>query len=109
MGAIQFCHALDGVVFIFFYNKESVKFPTHYLLFSKQIVVLEASKSAVSMFYTLMNQVRISQINKVSESLLEWFKWSDWLNKTKAVKNECQTIKVYNHQSAQSVLVHKLK
>ena len=73
MGAIQFCHALDGVV-LGLVGLESVKFPTHYLLFSKQIVVLEASKSAVSMFYTLMNQVRISQINKVSESLLEWFK-----------------------------------
>ena len=29
---------------LFFYNKESVKFPMHYGLFSKQILVFEANK-----------------------------------------------------------------
>ena len=35
------------------------------------------------MLYTLIKHATISQ----SEFLLEWFKWSDWLYKTKAVKN----------------------
>ena len=41
------------------------------------------------MLYTLIKHATISQL----ESLLEWFKSSDWLNMTKAVK-KCQTIKV---------------
>ena len=41
------------------------------------------------MLYTLIKHAKISQL----ESLLEWFKSSDWLNMTKAVK-KCQIIKV---------------
>ena len=43
----------------------------------------KANNRVVSMLYTLIKHATISQ----SESLLECFKWSDWLKKTKAVIN----------------------
>ena len=56
------------------------------------------------MLYTLIKHATISQ----SESLLEWFKYSDWLYKTKAVKS-VKPSKFKNHQSSHSAIVYKLK
>ena len=53
------------------------------------------------MLYTLIKYTTVSQ----SESLLEWFK-SDWLYKTKAVKN-VKPSKFKNHQSSKTIKVQK--
>ena len=45
--------------------------------------ISKANDNVISILYTLIKYTTISQ----SESLLEWFKYSDWLNKTEAVKN----------------------
>ena len=45
--------------------------------------IFKANNNVISILYTLIKHTTISQ----SESLLEWFKYSDWLNKTEAVKN----------------------
>ena len=45
--------------------------------------ISKANNNVISILYTLIKHTTISQ----SESLLEWFKYSDWLNKTEAVKN----------------------
>ena len=55
------------------------------------------------MLYTLIEHATISQ----SESLLEWFKQSDWLYKTVAVKN-VKASEFKNHQSSHSTIVYKL-
>ena len=52
------------------------------------------------MLYTLLKHATIGQ----SESLLEWFKQSDRLNKTKAVRN-VKPSKLKNHQSSHSAVV----
>ena len=52
------------------------------------------------MLYTLIKHATVSK----SESLLEWFKLSDSLYKTKAVKN-VKPSKFKNHQSSHSAKV----
>ena len=54
------------------------------------------------MLYTLIKHATISR----SESLLEWFKQSDWLYKTKAVKS-VKPSKFKNHQSSKTIKVQK--
>ena len=59
------------------------------------------NNSVICMHYTLIKYTTVSQ----SESLLEWFK-SDWLYKTKAVKN-VKPSKFKNHQSSKTIKVQK--
>ena len=55
------------------------------------------------MHYTLIKHAIINQ----SESLLEWYKKSDWVCKSKAVKN-VKPSKFKTHQSSYSAIVYKL-
>ena len=55
----------------------TLRFKPFYCFISK------ANNNVISILYTLIKHTTISQ----SESMLEWFKYSDWLNKTEAVKN----------------------
>ena len=56
------------------------------------------------MLYTLIKHITISQ----SESLLEWFKYSDWLYKTKAVKR-VKPSKFTFYDSLQTKIVQQFK
>ena len=51
--------------------------------------ISKANNSVVSMLYTLIKHATIGQ----SESPLEWFKYSDWLYKTKALKSSKPSVK----------------
>ena len=52
-----------------FYIREFVKFPSHYSLYSKQIIIFEAKKSVVRMFCTLIKHDKISQSKSLSKGI----------------------------------------
>ena len=52
-----------------FYIREFVKFPSHYSLYSKQIIIFEAKKSVVRMFCTLIKHAKISQSKSLSKGI----------------------------------------